>query len=123
MVIKTVAPPLFLLFVLTVLLALIMKSGIVLTFLMPDATEVAAAFGERRGDVAAAFTGPAASALIGRFFSIALGFAGALLLTRLRWLEKAVFPFSVLFQTVPIVAIAPLLVVWFGFGAPTVRIS
>ena len=38
-------------------------------------------------------------------------------------LRRAILPFCVFFQTVPIIAIAPLLVIWFGFGATTVRAS
>ena len=38
-------------------------------------------------------------------------------------LRRAVLPFCVFFQTVPIIAIAPLLVIWFGFGETTVRAS
>jgi NitT/TauT family transport system permease protein len=38
-------------------------------------------------------------------------------------MRRAILPFCVFFQTVPIVAIAPLLVIWFGFGGTTVRAS
>ena len=39
------------------------------------------------------------------------------------WIEKALYPYATFFQTVPIVSIAPLLVIWFGFGLRTVVIS
>jgi len=38
-------------------------------------------------------------------------------------LHQAVFPYTVLFQTVPIIAVAPLLVIWFGFGFYTILAS
>lgn len=51
-------------------------------------------------------------------FVIAIG--AALLLgvaiSQVRLLEKTVMPYIVAFQTVPKVALAPLFVVWFGFG-------
>lgn len=36
------------------------------------------------------------------------------------FLERSIFPIALFFQTVPIIAIAPLLVIYFGFGRPTV---
>ena len=35
-----------------------------------------------------------------------------------RSLELAVYPYALLLQTLPVVAVAPLLVVWLGYGAP-----
>lgn len=63
------------------------------------------------------------STLIGFLLSGILGFSLALFLSFFDILKRAFLPFSVFFQTVPIIAIAPLLVIWFGFGEPTVRIS
>jgi NitT/TauT family transport system permease protein len=39
------------------------------------------------------------------------------------WAHTAFYPFAVVFQTVPIIAIAPILVIWLGYGAPTVVAS
>lgn len=38
------------------------------------------------------------------------------LISQFRLLEKTLFPYIVAFQTIPKVALAPLFVVWFGFG-------
>jgi len=40
----------------------------------------------------------------------------ALLFAQWRWLRQLVFPYTVLLQTVPIVAIAPLIINWMGPG-------
>ncbi len=48
------------------------------------------------------------SVLFGFLVSVALHFAG--------WLRRGMMPLLVASQTVPIVAIAPLMVLWFGFG-------
>jgi NitT/TauT family transport system permease protein len=37
--------------------------------------------------------------------------------------QRTFYPYAVLFQTVPIIAIAPMLVIWIGFGMPTVITS
>lgn len=35
-------------------------------------------------------------------------------------MRRAFYPYAVFFQTVPIIAIAPLLVIWFGYGLKTI---
>lgn len=47
----------------------------------------------------------------------ALGFVLGAAIAQIAWLEEIVYPYVVAFQTIPKVAIAPLFVVWFGFGA------
>lgn len=50
--------------------------------------------------------------LIGGFSGIALG----TLLAQFRMLERVLYPYLVAFQTLPKIALAPLLILWFGFG-------
>jgi ABC-type nitrate/sulfonate/bicarbonate transport system permease component len=55
--------------------------------------------------------------------TVALGVTGALLLALVvgilidswRWVRRSIYPVIVVSQTMPIVAIAPLVVIWFGF--------
>jgi NitT/TauT family transport system permease protein len=54
--------------------------------------------------------------LIGFGLSILISIPLAALLSQWRWLEQTLYPLLVASQTLPKVAIAPLLVVWFGFG-------
>ena len=56
-----------------------------------------------------------AEAFIGLFFGILLGFLVAVLMDCFEVLYKAFYPLIVLSQTIPTVAIAPLLVLWFGY--------
>jgi NitT/TauT family transport system permease protein len=60
------------------------------------------------------------SVLVGLALSTAVGVAVAIALSSNRWVERAFYPYAIFFQTVPIVAIAPLLVIWFGYGSPAV---
>jgi ABC-type nitrate/sulfonate/bicarbonate transport system permease component len=53
--------------------------------------------------------------LVGFVLGAAAGIALAILLTWSRLAERAVYPWLVASQMVPIVAVAPILVVWFGF--------
>ena len=56
-----------------------------------------------------------AEAFLGLAFGIALGFVMAVLMDQFEGLYQAFYPLIVLTQTVPTVAIAPLLVLWFGY--------
>ena len=56
-----------------------------------------------------------AEAFLGLAFGIALGFVMAVLMDQFKGLYQAFYPLIVLTQTVPTVAIAPLLVLWFGY--------
>jgi NitT/TauT family transport system permease protein len=44
--------------------------------------------------------------------SVVLGAAVALLFVRSRWVEMSLFPYAVVLQVTPIVAIAPLIIIW-----------
>lgn len=65
----------------------------------------------------------ARAALLGFALSGFIGVLTAILLSSSRILERALYPYTVFLQTVPIVAIAPLLVVWFGPGLRAVAVS
>ncbi|MDF1607558.1 ABC transporter permease [Hoeflea sp. YIM 152468] len=54
--------------------------------------------------------------LTGFAFSVSVAFVLSLLIDFLPRLRRAVFPVLVISQTLPLVAIAPLVVLWFGFG-------
>ena len=57
-----------------------------------------------------------AEAGLGLGAGVALGFVVALAMDRFELLYRAFYPIVVLTQTIPTVAIAPLLVLWFGYG-------
>jgi NitT/TauT family transport system permease protein len=54
--------------------------------------------------------------LLGLALSTAAGLLAAIALASSRWVERAFYPYAIFFQVVPIVAIAPLLVIWFDYG-------
>lgn len=54
--------------------------------------------------------------LAGYGLGAGIGFLLGVLIAQAPFLEKLLYPYIVAFQTVPKVAIAPLFVVWFGFG-------
>jgi ABC-type nitrate/sulfonate/bicarbonate transport system permease component len=55
-------------------------------------------------------------ALGGLLIGGVLAFAAGLLMARWRWLERALLPVAIVAKVTPVVVIAPLFVLWFGFG-------
>jgi NitT/TauT family transport system permease protein len=51
-------------------------------------------------------------ALVALALAVVLGTAAALLFVQSRWIETSLFPYAVLLQVTPIVAIAPLIIIW-----------
>jgi NitT/TauT family transport system permease protein len=54
--------------------------------------------------------------LIGLVIASVLGIAGAILMSQSSWLERGLYPYAVVLQTVPILAIVPLVGLWFDYG-------
>ncbi|WP_026566569.1 ABC transporter permease [Bacillus sp. UNC41MFS5] len=54
--------------------------------------------------------------LFGYIIGAIVGIALALLLSQIPLLERVFKPFIVAFQSIPKIAIAPLIIIWFGFG-------
>ena len=55
------------------------------------------------------------SALIGLVLGCALGFATGVLIDRSPFLQRGLLPIAALASTVPLIGIAPIMVMWFGF--------
>ena len=55
-------------------------------------------------------------AFIGLAISIVLGIAIAVLMSQTKLVERAIFPYMVMLQAIPILAIVPLISFWFGTG-------
>ncbi|MEV5497969.1 ABC transporter permease [Nonomuraea fuscirosea] len=82
----------------------------------PSAVAVSLVDGFRDGSLVSHSIVTMQEILIG--FGIAVGSAlvSAVLITQFRTVERVLFPLLILTQTIPKVAMAPLLIVWFGIG-------
>ncbi len=60
------------------------------------------------------FTGKVA--LWGLAIAIVIGFTLAIIMSQSKLIERAVFPYQVMLQATPILAITPLIGFWFGYG-------
>jgi NitT/TauT family transport system permease protein len=91
-------------------------------YLVPRPTAVVEAAWSRDGALLGSLGKTAAGATAGFLAALIVGTAFAVLLAWSRLVRRALGPYTVFFQTVPVVAIAPLLVVWFGAGIGSVSI-
>ncbi|MEM9586890.1 MAG: ABC transporter permease subunit, partial [Planctomycetota bacterium] len=80
---------------------------------------VAAAWGSRAG-LASGTLVTGLTALTSLICAVGIGVSVAIFFSQSRLLKRAFFPYVIFFQTVPIVAIAPLLIIWSGY---TIRTS
>lgn len=53
--------------------------------------------------------------MIGLGIAILIGMSIAVAMSQGLWLERSLYPYAVILQTIPILAIVPLIGVWFGF--------
>jgi NitT/TauT family transport system permease protein len=58
-------------------------------------------------------------AMLGLASAALIGICLAILMSQARWLERSVFPYLVLLQATPILALVPLYGFWFGYGFNT----
>jgi NitT/TauT family transport system permease protein len=55
-------------------------------------------------------------ALLGLACAVGIGMVWAILMHQARWIERSIYPYAVVLQAIPILALVPLLGFWFGFG-------
>lgn len=85
-------------------------------FLVPSPAETASSLWENRELLAENAWVTLREIVLGILCALAVGSAFAVLMHRWRVLRDAAYPLIVASQTIPIVVIAPILVVWFGYG-------
>ena len=118
---RRVLTPLLTVVGLLVVWELVVDLGLIPNFLLPTPVQVVQAL---VNDISL-IVGHAATTLvetaIGLLIGVALGFAIAVLMDRFEGFYLALQPLVTISQTIPTIAIAPLLVLWFGYGlAPKV---
>jgi putative hydroxymethylpyrimidine transport system permease protein len=86
-------------------------------YLVPAPSDVASSLWSDRSLLASNAWVTLREVLGGLAIAIAAGFALAVSLHLSPTLRRAFYPLLIASQTVPIIAIAPILVIWFGFGA------
>jgi len=113
---RTLGPPLVTaLVVIGLWHAAVVVTGVA-PYLVPAPGVVAREAWLHAGELAAATLRTAAAAAMALATSVAGGLAIAFLFAQSRTLARSLYPYAIFLQTVPIVAVAPLVVIWSGPG-------
>jgi NitT/TauT family transport system permease protein len=86
------------------------------TFVLPAPTAIIASLAANRGALVVASQATALEVLLGFVLSAVVGVLVALVIVRFERFGRALYPIIVLFQNVPKVALAPIFILWFGYG-------
>ena len=87
--------------------------------ILPPPSAIAARFASSIPTLAADFWQTIKGVLAGYVLGCASGFAAAILIDRSPFLKRGLLPLSNLVSALPIVGIAPIMVMWFGFDWPS----
>lgn len=85
-------------------------------YLLPGPLLVLAAAQKHSAELLSGFLITGGEAVAGFLCSLIAGTLIACLFSQTRLIRTSLFPYAIFLQTVPIVAIAPLIVIWFGSG-------
>ena len=98
----------------------LIRFGNIDRYLLPTPWAVMDVLIGRSGDLLAAAWITFRSAFIGFSLSLISGLLVATLFSEFRWLRRGCYPYAIFLHTVPIVAISPLIITWFGYGGNSV---
>lgn len=85
-------------------------------FILPKPTDVIKAATQEWGILIEAVRITIIESVIGFLFSAVIGIGVSVLLASSIILERSIYPYAIILQTIPVVAVAPLVVIWFGAG-------
>jgi NitT/TauT family transport system permease protein len=88
--------------------------------LLPAPSAIVASMGEHAATLGRDFVQTVLKAvLVGWVVGSGLGFAVGIAIDRLPFLQRGLLPVASLTSTIPLVAVAPIMVMWFGFEWPS----
>lgn len=117
---NTILPPVFAFIAIMVLWQLAIIIFQPKPFILPSPMNVLEAFQERGDRLLSASWITFRGAALAFAASSLIGALVALLLVSVPFLYKGFFPYTVVLQAVPVVAVAPIIIIWFGVGLPAV---
>ncbi len=109
-------PPALVLLALVAAWEVAARAGLVEDYLLPAPSDVARALVEDRDLLLPDAWVTAQEVLLGFAIALAAGVAVAIVIHLSAVLRRSLYPLVVASQAVPVIVIAPVLVIWFGFG-------
>ena len=85
-------------------------------YLLPKPTDIVRAAADNWNPLLEALWTTAVESFAGFALGILIGVSAAILLATSKTIERGVYPYAIVLQTIPIVAIAPIIVIWLGAG-------
>ncbi|MGO4373942.1 ABC transporter permease, partial [Paenibacillus sp. MCAF20] len=85
-------------------------------FIFPKPSDVYKAAIEDWSILTAAIQITVVESLIGFAVSAVIGILLSVLLASSKIMERSIYPYAIILQTIPVVAVAPIVVIWFGAG-------
>ncbi len=114
--IKRILPPLIFILVVLVAWELAVRLLALPEFLLPSPNRIAGRLSENMPALLPHVLVTGTEAVLGFFLGMALGVSLAVIFVYSRTVEQGVYPYAIALKNIPVVALAPLLVVWFGNG-------
>ena len=119
---KRILPPLIVFGVLVVVWSLVVWGFGIRPFLLPSPLAVYQSASEYAGELMRAFALTGAAAVCGFAASMTAGVLIAFAFSQSAWIRSSCYPYAIFLQTVPMIAIAPMINTWFGNGFHSVVI-
>ena len=113
---KYKAAPFVFIFLILIVWQLLSVSGFIPGFMLPSPVKVVKAFCKDFPLLIYYLEVTLLEAFAGIFVSIIFSFVFAIVMDRFTFIHRAVYPVLIVSQTIPTIAIAPLLILWFGYG-------
>lgn len=113
---QSAAPPLLVLVVFVALWQLCVWSFGIRPFILPSPLTIIATFWTNLASIGEAAVATAMAFVGGFVLAVIVGLALAVLIVAAPRVGRGVYPLLIASQTIPVIAIAPLLIIWLGFG-------
>jgi ABC-type nitrate/sulfonate/bicarbonate transport system permease component len=95
---------------------IIVRAADVPAYIIPAPSAVAIAFVSDRALIAHHAWATLFEVAVGLALSVVIALGVAILMDNFQTVRKALYPILIISQTIPVIAVAPIMIIWFGFG-------